>query len=181
MTAAEAGGSGSHISIAGEILLMEYRGLAIQTETLMLLSLLVISVAGYVMIATGADAAGGTGTGGAAAGGAAAGAGGSADASGSSTSAGGMQDVYVRALGGANLYKYDKSEIVVQKGVPVRLHFAADKDAGCGKSFVVYGLNIRLTSRNGEEAVAEFTPQDAGTYRYSCSMGMFGPGRLIVQ
>ncbi|VVC03173.1 Cupredoxin-like domain protein [Candidatus Burarchaeum australiense] len=92
-----------------------------------------------------------------------------------------VQDVYVRALGGANFGTYDKSELVVKKGVPVRLHFSADADAGCGKTLVVSGLNVRLSSPSGSEVVAEFTPQEAGTYEYSCSMHMFGPGRLVVQ
>lgn len=92
-----------------------------------------------------------------------------------------VQDVYVRALGGADFGAYDKTELTVKKGVPVRLHFSADADAGCGRSLVVYGLNVRLTAKNGQEAVAEFTPQEAGTYEYSCSMRMFGPGKLIVQ
>jgi heme/copper-type cytochrome/quinol oxidase subunit 2 len=91
-----------------------------------------------------------------------------------------VQDVYVRALGGAHFGTYDKSEITVKKGVPVRLHFSADADAGCGKSLVVYGLNVRLNSPSGSAVVAEFTPQEAGTYEYSCSMRMFGPGKLIV-
>ena len=149
------------------------KGIGVRTDTLMLLALLFVVVGGYLVLtastgsaqAGGGNAPGGTGTDGAAAGGVAAGAGGSTGGAGAvdggagaSENAGSVQDVYVRALGGANLYKYDKDEIVVQRGVPVRLHFAADKDAGCGKSFVVYGLNIRLTSRNGEEAVAEFTP-----------------------
>jgi len=87
-----------------------------------------------------------------------------------------VQDVYIRALKDGT---YDKEEIAVRSGEPVRLHFTADPDAGCGRQLVVYGLGVKLVSRNGEESVAEFTPS-GGTYEYSCGMRMWGPGRMVV-
>ncbi len=98
-----------------------------------------------------------------------------------STGSGEVQNVYVKALGGANFGKYDVNELRVKAGSPVRLHFTAEQDAGCGKLLVVYGLGVQVTSQNGQEAVAEFTPDKAGTYEYSCGMRMFGPGKLIVE
>ncbi|MDD5340420.1 MAG: cupredoxin domain-containing protein [Candidatus ainarchaeum sp.] len=87
-----------------------------------------------------------------------------------------VQDVYIRALGtGA----YDKAEIAVKKGIPVRFHFTADADAGCGSYLVMEEFGVKLLSRNGEEQVAEFTPQQAGTYEYHCGMHMF-VGRMVV-
>jgi hypothetical protein len=90
----------------------------------------------------------------------------------------GIQDIYIRALSNGN---YDKSEITVKKGIPVRLHFTADPNAGCGRQIVLYGLNVKATSKNGQEQVVEFTPLESGTYDYSCGMRMWGPGKLIVQ
>lgn len=87
------------------------------------------------------------------------------------------QDIYIRALSGRT---YSTQEIHVTKGVPVRLHFTADTNAGCGRQMVVYGLGVSAVSRNGEESVVEFTPQEAGTYEYNCGMRMWQPGRLIV-
>jgi len=87
------------------------------------------------------------------------------------------QDVYIRAL---NTGSYDKQEVTVKKGIPVRLHFTADPDAGCGRQMVIYGLNVRAISKNGEENIVDFTPQDAGTYEYNCGMRMWRPGRLVV-
>ncbi len=99
-------------------------------------------------------------------------------AAGNATAAGGnAEDIYLRAL---DTGVYDKQEITVKKGIPVRLHFTADPDAGCGRQVVIYGLDVRAVSQNGEEDVVEFTPQDAGTYEYSCGMRMWGPGKLIV-
>jgi hypothetical protein len=87
------------------------------------------------------------------------------------------QDIYIRALADRT---YDKQEIDVKKGVPIRLHFTADPNAGCGRQMVVYGLDVKVLSKNGEEDVVEFTPQDAGAYEYNCGMRMWRPGRLVV-
>jgi plastocyanin domain-containing protein len=87
----------------------------------------------------------------------------------------------VKALGGNNFGRYDVNELRVKNNVPVRLHFTAEPGAGCGSVLVIYGMNVRITSRNGQEAIAEFTPQKAGTYTYSCGMMMFGPGKFIVE
>lgn len=87
------------------------------------------------------------------------------------------QDVYIRALSDG---KYDNGEIDVRKGSLVRLHFSADPNAGCGRQMVIYGLNIRAASQNGEEDVVEFIPQQEGTYEISCGMRMWGPGKLVV-
>ncbi len=88
---------------------------------------------------------------------------------------GGVQDVYLKATAQG----YDKSEITVKKGIPVRLHFTAI-NAGCGAQLVIYGTDVRVISRNGQEAVVEFTPDKEGTYEYNCGMRMFPPGRFVV-
>lgn len=97
------------------------------------------------------------------------------DAAQAPSAAGGVQDVYLKATASG----YDKSEIVVKKGVPVRFHFSA-KNAGCGSLLVIYGLDVKVVSQNGEEKVVEFTPQKEGTYEYNCGMRMFDPGKFVV-
>ncbi|HSB46471.1 MAG TPA: cupredoxin domain-containing protein [Candidatus Bilamarchaeum sp.] len=94
-----------------------------------------------------------------------------------SPSGGAAQDIYIKALSNG---AYDKNEVTVKKGIPVRLHFTADPSAGCGRQFVIYGMNVKAISQSGEEDVVEFTPQQAGTFQYSCGMRMWGPGKLIV-
>ena len=89
-----------------------------------------------------------------------------------------VQDISIHANADGT---YDKNAITVKKDVPVRLHFTADPNAGCGRQLVVYGLNVKAISRSGEEQIAEFTPTDAGTFEYSCGMRMWGPGKLTVQ
>ncbi len=92
----------------------------------------------------------------------------------------GLQEVYLKATSAG----YDKNEIVVKKGIPVRLHFSA-KNAGCGSYMVIYGLknglrDVNAISRNGEDYIVDFTPQNEGTYEYNCGMRMFRGGRFVV-
>ncbi len=89
---------------------------------------------------------------------------------------GNVQDVYVKALGTGF---YDKQEVTVKKGVPVRFHFSAERNSGCGRYIIIDGFNKSAVSRNGEEQVMEFTPTKAGRYAYHCSMNMFR-GTLVV-
>ncbi len=86
-----------------------------------------------------------------------------------------VQEVYLKATASG----YDKSEIVVKKGVPVKLHFTA-QNAGCGSYLVIYGLNEKVLSKNGQEGILEFTPQQEGSYEYNCGMRMFKGGKLVV-
>jgi plastocyanin domain-containing protein len=90
----------------------------------------------------------------------------------------GVQDIYIRALSSRS---YDPMEITVKKGIPVRLHFTADANAGCGRQMVLYGLNQKVTSIDEKEGVIVFTLQEAGTYEYNCGMKMWSPGKLVVQ
>ncbi|MFH0885376.1 MAG: cupredoxin domain-containing protein [Candidatus Micrarchaeota archaeon] len=90
---------------------------------------------------------------------------------------GDVQDIYIKAK---NDGTYDKAELTVNAGSPVRLHFTADPDAGCGRQMVIYGLNIKAKSLNGEENVVDFIPKQAGTYGYNCGMRMWRAGKLVV-
>ncbi|VVB66337.1 Cupredoxin-like domain protein [Candidatus Gugararchaeum adminiculabundum] len=87
------------------------------------------------------------------------------------------QDVYIKALANG---QYDNMQVTVKKGTPIKLHFSADPNAGCGRYFKIYGLGVDASSQNGVEQVVEFTPTTEGTYDYSCVMTMWGPGKFIV-
>ena len=92
------------------------------------------------------------------------------------TPTGAIQEIYLKALPTGD---YDKDQIIVKKGIPVRLHFSTQGNVGCGRQLVIRGLNVQAIS-NGEEQIVEFTPKTEGTYQYTCGMGMWGPGRLVV-
>ncbi|MBM3229205.1 hypothetical protein FJZ26_02135 [Candidatus Parvarchaeota archaeon] len=100
---------------------------------------------------------------------------GGGDGAGGNVGAGGIQDVYVKAGWGG----YDKPEVRVKAGSPVRFHFSADQNSGCGRALFINEFGVSLISRSGEEQVATFTPKNPGTYQYHCSMYMF-VGNLVV-
>ena len=88
-------------------------------------------------------------------------------------------EVYIKAL---NSFSYNPQQVTVKKGVPVKIHFTAEQNVGCGRQLVVYGMgqNISAVSKNGAEQVVEFTPQKEGTFEYNCGMRMMKPGKLVV-
>jgi len=168
-------------------------GIKIQKTTLMLMAglILAVCVGGYVVYSSapsnvsGLDAGNGQGTGGLFGGGGCGDCGGgSLTDSGSVPPATDVQpgsvaptDIYIHAKSDG---EYDVSQITVKSGEPVRLHFTADPDAGCGRALVIYGLNVQAVSKSGEEDIVDFTPAKAGTYEYNCGMRMWRPGKLVV-
>lgn len=69
---------------------------------------------------------------------------------------------------------YDSyGDIVVQKGIPVKLIIQTDQDylTGCNNEVVLRDFNIRQQLSVGENVI-EFTPEHAGTYTYTCWMSM---------
>jgi hypothetical protein len=81
---------------------------------------------------------------------------------------GSVQEVYLKALSNGD---YDRDQITVKKGIPVRLHFSTQGNVGCGRQLVIRGLGVQAIS-NGAEQVVEFTPQNEGTYQYSYDISM---------
>ena len=71
--------------------------------------------------------------------------------------------------------------IVVQKGVPVRWVMDADKldINGCNNRINIPFANIRNYRFSPGENVIEFTPEESGTFGYSCWMGMIS-GQIKV-
>ena len=73
---------------------------------------------------------------------------------------------------------YDPDTITVAAGTTVRITADLTSVTGCFRSFVIEGLGIKKTFKQGD-TVLEFTPTEKGTYTYRCSMGM-ARGTLIV-
>jgi plastocyanin domain-containing protein len=79
---------------------------------------------------------------------------------------------------GFGQFNYSPDTIRVKRGVPVEL--VADRTlSGCFNTFVIPQLNVWKQFTVTDRKIA-FTPTRAGTYRFSCAMGM-GAGRLIVE
>lgn len=70
--------------------------------------------------------------------------------------------------------------ILVEKGAPVRFNLSAEKSAlsGCNATvvFPTYGVEKRLQAGDN---IIEFTPDETGTFSYTCWMGMLY-GKVVV-
>lgn len=79
---------------------------------------------------------------------------------------------------GSKNFNYNPNMLRVKAGVPVEL--TLDKTvAGCLRSFSVRELGISQYAATPSDTI-RFTPKKAGTYAFSCSMGM-GFGKLVVE
>lgn len=86
----------------------------------------------------------------------------------------GRQDVLVRVDAG-----YSPSTVQVEAGRPVRLRFDRADTSGCSEEVVVPAFGIRKFLPTGTVTSVEFTPSEAGTYEFTCGMGMLR-GRVVV-
>ena len=67
---------------------------------------------------------------------------------------------------------YGPDEFTVKAGVPVRWEVDASRALGCAASLQSPQLGISSRSLKRGMNVIEFTPKKAGTYSFTCSMGM---------
>ncbi|MDO8425060.1 MAG: cupredoxin domain-containing protein [bacterium] len=74
---------------------------------------------------------------------------------------------------------YSPATIRVRRGVPVEITADLATVRGCYRAFSIPDLGI-ATQFSEQRPRLTFTPTRAGTYRFSCAMGM-GSGQLIVE
>ncbi len=86
----------------------------------------------------------------------------------------GLQDVVIRVDGG-----YSPSAIEVEAGRPVRLSFDRADSSGCSEQVVFPDFGLRRFLPTGAVTSVEFTPDQPGTYEFTCGMGMLR-GRIVV-
>jgi|GEM_PF-5780036 hypothetical protein len=69
---------------------------------------------------------------------------------------------------------YSYPNIVVQKGVPAvwTINASSQSLQSCNSYIVFPSLNMQGQLRQGNNVV-KFTPEETGTFQYSCSMGMY--------
>lgn len=70
--------------------------------------------------------------------------------------------------------------IVIQKGVPVRLHFTRQKSALCSEQVIFGKINKSVKFPEGETVTIEFTPEEVGEILFQCQMGMLR-GNVVVE
>lgn len=87
----------------------------------------------------------------------------------------GMQEITVRVSGG-----YDPANVHVKRGTPVRLIFDRQETSSCSEEVVIPDFGIRKFLPAHKQTSVEFTPEEAGSYEFTCGMGMLR-GRLTVE
>ena len=75
---------------------------------------------------------------------------------------------------------YSPAVVRVRAGRPVRLEFYRDETSGCTEEVVLPDFGIRTFLPPYRTTPVEFTPERAGSYEFTCGMGMVR-GRVIVE
>jgi plastocyanin domain-containing protein len=87
----------------------------------------------------------------------------------------GVQEVTVTVKGG-----YDPALVRVHRGAPVRLVFDRQENSSCSEEVVLGDFGVRRRLPAFRKTVVEFTPQNVGTFGFSCGMGMMH-GTVVVE
>ena len=87
----------------------------------------------------------------------------------------GRQEAMILVKGG-----YTPDTIVVEHGKPVRLEFRREETAACSEMVLFPDFDRSAHLPEGELVPVEFVPPKAGTYQFTCQMGMLR-GKLIVE
>ncbi len=81
----------------------------------------------------------------------------------------GVQVIAMTATGSADSPNYFK----VKAGIPVKWEITAGNSLGCNGAIISRDLfNDEINLTPGQVSVKEFTPQNVGTFGFSCTMGM---------
>lgn len=76
--------------------------------------------------------------------------------------------------------EYQPDQFKVKAGVPVEWHIDGSQASGCTSILTVPSLRVTKQLLANEDNVITFTPQEPGTIRFTCGMGMVG-GAFIVE
>jgi plastocyanin domain-containing protein len=87
----------------------------------------------------------------------------------------GVQEVRIVVKGG-----YAPDTIVVRAGQPVRLQFYRDETADCSERVVFDDFGIDAALPAFQTTTIEFTPPEAGEFRFRCGMNML-KGLLVAE
>ena len=75
---------------------------------------------------------------------------------------------------------YEPASLRLRRGVPTRVTFVRRVSDGCAQEVVLPDYGIKRELPLNEPVTVEFTPARAGSFTFSCGMGMV-KGTLIVR
>ena len=90
-------------------------------------------------------------------------------------SSSGYQEAMILVKGG-----YRPDTIVVHAGKPVRLTFQREESTACSEMVVFGDFDKSAKLPEGEQVAVELMPKKAGTFEFTCQMGMLR-GHLVVE
>ncbi|GAB3241433.1 hypothetical protein GCM10027346_36900 [Hymenobacter seoulensis] len=91
------------------------------------------------------------------------------------SSATGVQQVDILVQGG-----YSPDVIEVKRGQPVQLNFYRAEENTCSEQVLLPDFSIRRDLPAFQTTLVELLPQQAGTFAFTCGMGMLR-GQLVVK
>lgn len=77
-------------------------------------------------------------------------------------------------------FDYTPDKLTVKAGIPVKWTVNGQGATGCAKSFVAPAFGVKKVLSSSAPTIIEFTPTKKGTFQFTCSMGMAGPGSITV-
>ena len=98
-----------------------------------------------------------------------------ANAAVAAVSGAGRQEIAIVVRGG-----YSPSTIRAAAGQPVRLVFDRQENSSCSEEVVFPDFGVRRFLPEHQKTTVEITPPSAGTYEFTCGMGMLH-GRVIAE
>ncbi|HET9004705.1 MAG TPA: cupredoxin domain-containing protein, partial [Gemmatimonadaceae bacterium] len=87
----------------------------------------------------------------------------------------GLQQAVIRVEGG-----YSPARVRLRAGQPARLVFDRREDSSCSEEVVIPDLGIRRFLPAHQRTGIDLPPARAGTYEFTCGMGMLR-GSLVVE
>jgi len=91
------------------------------------------------------------------------------------SSSSGVQEVAITVKGG-----YSPDVIEVKRGQPVQLSFYRDEENSCSEELLMPDFSIRRDLPAFKTTLVELLPKEAGTFPFTCGMGMLR-GSLVVK
>ena len=86
----------------------------------------------------------------------------------------GVQETFIVVKGG-----YSPDTVRVASGRPVKLTFNRQESDPCSELVVLDAFGVSAELPQGSNVSVEFTPTEAGSYEFTCGMGMLR-GRVVA-
>jgi len=88
----------------------------------------------------------------------------------------GVQIIDMKVIG----LDYEPAHFVVRRGIPVEWRIDGSRAAGCAQVISASKIGVNDILPRNSVWKYTFTPNEPGSFTFSCGMGMAGPGRVTI-